>query len=394
MLKSVEIKNKIAKLKEEIARLRDEGKVEDAYKKLDELKALGKELEIANELEKEDKEATLEGGKVLNDVKNIDANVVFNKLVLGKNVTEEEYEAYKNSLSIKNEAGSPGQIEHDGERGGYLVPEQSETKLHEFREEEIALKDYCNVMKVNTMSGKFPVVTKQNGRLIKFEELTEIQQSQILFAQQKWQLEDYGDIIPVSNTILQDTSINLVKFIGRQFIKKAVNTENDEILAIMKEVTKDKKVDGKAGADDIKDILNTKLDPAIKKRSVIFTNTWGFNYLDKLKDKNGRYLLSDSLKEEGYKLLDGRKIEVLDDVTLPNGGTKQAPKLPFYIGDLEEAVNFYDRMGVEIAISKEAGFTKNATFLRAIERFDVHTYNPDALVYLELTPEKETTATA
>ena len=162
----------------------------------------------------------------------------------------------------------------------------------------------------------------------------------------------------------------------------------------MKEVTKDKKVDGKAGVDDIKDILNTKLNPAIKKRSVIFTNTWGFNYLDKLKDKNGRYLLSDSLKEEGYKVLDGRKIVALDDVTLQNGGTKQAPKLPFYIGDLEEAINFYDRMGVELAVSKEAGFTKNATFLRAVERFDVHDCNPDALVYLELTPEKETTATA
>ena len=195
MLRSVEIKNKIAKLKEEIARLRDEGKVEDAYKKLDDLKALGKELEIANELEKEGKEATLEGGKVLNDIKNIDANVVFNKLVLGKDVSNEEYEAYRNSLSIKNEAGKPGQIEHDGERGGYLVPEKSESKIYEFRNQEIVLKDYCNVINVNTMSGKFPVMTKQDGRLIKFEELTEIQQSQILFAQQKWQVEDYGDII-------------------------------------------------------------------------------------------------------------------------------------------------------------------------------------------------------
>lgn len=394
MLKSVEIKNKIAKLKEEIARLRDEGKVEDAYKKLDELKALGKELEIANELEKEDKEATLEGGKVLNDVKNIDANVVFNKLVLGKNVTEEEYEAYKNSLSIKNEAGSPGQIEHDGERGGYLVPEESEMKIYEFRNEEISLKDYCNVINVNTMSGKFPVMTKQDGRLIKFEELTEIQQSQILFAQQKWQVEDYGDIIPVSNTLLQDTSINLISFIGKQFAQKAVNTENDAILAKMKEITKAKKVDGKAGLADIKTVLNTKLNPAVKKRAVIFTNTWGFNYLDNLVDKNGRPLLSDSIREEGYKVLDGRKIVVLDDVSLPNAGTKQAPIYPFYIGDLSEAINFYNRLGVEIAISKEAGFTKNATFLRAVERFDVHTFNPDALVYLELTPEKETTATA
>lgn len=389
MLKSVEIMNKISSLKEDIAKLRDDGKIEDAYGKLDELKELNKELEIANELEKEEKEKVITEGKKMSNNKKIDSNVVFNKLVLGKPVNEEEMKAYQNSLSIRNEPGKPGQIEHDGERGGYLVPEESESKLYEFRDEEIALKDYCNVIKVNTMSGKFPVVTKQNGRLIKFEELTEIQQSQILFAQQKWQVEDYGDIIPVSNTLLQDTSINLINFIGKQFAQKSINTENDEIIAKMKEITNGKKVDGKAGVADVKTVLNTKLNPAVKKRATIFTNTWGFNYLDNLVDSTGRPLLSDSIREEGYKLLNGKKIVVLDEETMPNAGSKQTPKYPFYIGDLSEAINFYDRMGVEVAVSKEAGFTKNATFLRAVERFDVHVFNPDALVYLELTPAGE-----
>ena len=59
-------------------------------------------------------------------------------------------------------------------------------------------------------------------------------------------------------------------------------------------------------------------------------------------------------------------------------------KAPVFVGDLAEFASFFDREGLELAVSSEAGFTKNATYMRAIERFDVKKVDEAAMVYLEL----------
>lgn len=370
MLKSVEIKNKIVNIKNDMKALQEQGKVDEAHAKIELLNQARKELEIALEEEKEEFKNIVENGKEVGTPKaNIDVNKVFNKLVMGKPVTDAEMEVYN--------IGTPGQVEHTPEKGGYLVPEEQANTLKELRRTQIALKDYCNVVPVNTMSGKFPVATDQKGLLTNFEELTEIGQSEIAFAQQSWEVKDYGDIIPVSNTLLEDTNLPLVEIIGSNFVKKAVNTENAEILKLLKTVKT--KVTGK-DYEDIITALNVKLDPAIASTAVIVTNQSGFDYLDKLKDKEGRPLLTTDLSDPSKKLFKGKRILPLTDEVLP----QDAKKYPFYVGDLVEFVNFYDRKGVEIARSTEAGFTKNATLLRVIERFDVKTVDTEAVVYVTI----------
>ena len=56
----------------------------------------------------------------------------------------------------------------------------------------------------------------------------------------------------------------------------------------------------------------------------------------------------------------------------------------FYVGDLESFVTFFDRNAYEMAVSKEAGFTKNATLLRCIERFDVKKVDTQAMLKVSL----------
>lgn len=370
MLKSVEIKNKIVNIKNDMKALQEQGKIDEAHAKIELLNQARKELDLALEEEKEEFKNIVENGKEVGEPKaNIDVNKVFNKLVMGKPVTEAEMEVYN--------IGSPGQVEHVPERGGYLVPEEQANTLKEIRRTQIALKDYCNVVSVNTMSGKFPVATDQKGLLTNFEELTEIGQSEITFAQQSWEVKDYGDIIPVSNTLLEDTNLPLVEIIGSNFVKKSVNTENAEILKLLKAVKT--KVTGK-GYKDIVTALNVKLDPAIANTAVIVTNQSGFDYLDTLEDGNGRPLLTTDLTDSTKKLLKGKRVLVLTDEMLP----QDAKKYPFYVGDLKEFANFYDRKGIEIARSTEAGFTKNATLLRTIERFDVKTVDAEAVVYVTI----------
>lgn len=370
MLKTAEIKNQIAQIKSEMKALHEQGKIDEAHDKIQLLNQARKELAVAEEMESEEVENTITNGTVKGTPKkNIDVNRVFNKLIMGKAVTEEEMEVYN--------LASTGQIEHDPEKGGYLVPEEQSKQLKEFRRYKVSLKELCNVVPVTTMTGKFPVAKDQKGKLIEFDELSEIGQTDLTFAQQEWSVKDYGDIIPVSNTLLEDTVFPLISIIGGNLTTKAVNTENEKILALLK--TANTKVTGK-DYKDIRTILNKTLDPALANTAKIITNQSCFDHLDKLEDKNGHPLLTADLTDPTKKLFKGKEIIVLTDEMLP----QDAKKYPLYIGDVKEFVNFYDRKGVEIAQSTEAGFTKNATLLRAIERFDVKVVDQDAVVYLTI----------
>lgn len=370
MLKSVEIKNKIENVKKEMETLQAEGNIKEAHAKIEVLNGLRQELAVAEELEKKETLDNINNGKPIETPKDeIDVNKVFNKLVMGKSVTEEEMEVYN--------LASTGQIEHTDEKGGYLVPEEQGKTLKEFRRFETSLKELCNVVPVTTLKGKFPVANGQKGKLIKFDELSEIGKTDITFAQQNWDVKDYGDIIPVSNTLLEDTTFPLINIVGKNFVKKSVNTENEEILKLLK--TAKTKVTGK-DYKDIQTILNVKLDPAIANTAVIITNQSGFDYLDKLEDTNKHPLLTVDLTNPTQKMFKGKRIIVLTDELLP----QDSKKYPFYVGDVAEFINFYDRKGVEIARSTEAGFTSNATLLRAIERFDVKVVDSEAVIYLTI----------
>ncbi|WP_219686406.1 phage major capsid protein, partial [Clostridioides difficile] len=136
-----------------------------------------------------------------------------------------------------------------------------------------------------------------------------------------------------------------------------------------------KKVEG----EDYKTIqtaLNKELDPSISANAIIITNQDGYDYLDSLTDSNNRPLMSDSLTVEGAKTFKGKIVVVLSNQHF----SSTASKLTFYVGDLSSAVAFFDRQVYEMAVSKEAGFTKNATFMRVIERFDVQSIDNKAMV--------------
>ena len=79
-------------------------------------------------------------------------------------------------------------------------------------------------------------------------------------------------------------------------------------------------------------------------------------------------------------MLAGIRIEQFSNANLTNISETTFPVL---IGNFIEAVKFMDREQYELATSKEAGFTKNITYLRAIERYDAVLKDADA--YLNLT---------
>ncbi|KYM38505.1 capsid protein [Fusobacterium necrophorum subsp. funduliforme] len=369
MKKSVELRKEYEELKNSIATLKAESKIEEAHAKLAGLKDLENKI---RETEIEEMMNTEVGGKKEVKAKNkVNEIVIFNKLVLRKPLNNAEME-------YLNQVGTPGQVESTDGKGGYLVPAQQFEQIKELRRTQITLKSLCTVIPVTSNHGQMPMEAGADGELTNFDELSEIAKHDIDFSQIYFKTADYGDIIPISNTLLADETANLTSFVGKRFVKKSVNTENKKILEILKTATKKTGTDYKA----LNTALNKELDPAISANAVIITNQSGFDWLDSLEDGNKRPLLTVDLTNPTQKLFKGRRIIVLKDTLLPDAPSKKS----FYVGDVSEMIYFFDREGLELAVSTEAGFTTNATLLRAIERFDVKKVDSEAVVYVEITP--------
>ena len=367
MLKSVELKKSLEETMNKIETLRAENKVDEVRQALQEAKNLQEEIKVQEQIEA-DEAANFTGGEIMNKTVKADATVAFNKALLGKGLTESE-----NAL-----------VEKVDEDGGYLVPREQKTQIEELKRALIPLKGHCNVIPVGTMAGSMPLEVEAGDKLVDFDELAEMNQSTIKFGQVSWKLKNKGDIIPISNILLQDEKANLTNYVGRRFAKKAVRAENADIIA---ELAKAEKV---AGTDykAIDKTLNVHLDPSIAAGAIIVTDQDGFDYLDGLEDTMGRKLLSDDLKDATIKRYKGKQILVMPNGTI----TKEEGKLNYFVGDMAEYVSFFDRGVYEMATSKEAGFTRNTTYMRVIERYDVKVVDTKAMRNVELTIAAEAAA--
>ena len=375
MKKSDELKQTVDSLRAEVENLQGQEQYDAAVKKSVELTDAVHEYQTAKALEAAELTNFMTGGPLpatgvvdTTEAKKM-RNRIFNKLVLGRPLDSTE-------LEFQNAAGTPGQVEATPGKGGYLVPEEQMATLREYRRAYVSLRDYCNVQTVQSDAGKMPSIGAESGTLTAFEELTEIPQSDIDFGQIKYAIKDYGDIIPVSNSLLQDTNIDLMGVIGKRFVRKSVNTENGIILPVLTSKTATTITDWKG----LTKCLNVTLDPAISAGAQIITNQDGLEWLDELTDAQGRPLMVASLADPTKNVFRGREV-----VVIPNSTLSLTNKIPFYVGSVSDAIAFYERKGVEVAVSDQAGFTKNATLIRAIERFDVGADDTDAVVALNVT---------
>lgn len=135
--------------------------------------------------------------------------------------------------------------------------------------------------------------------------------------------------------------------------------------------------------DGLKNIFNVELDPAIAAGSKIITNQSGFNWLDKLKDKDGDYILQKDPTQPTRRLLFGSyPVRVVSNRTIKNS----AGKVPLYCGNLKEALVLFDRENMTIDISAEAGdlWKKDQTGIKVRERLDCQIIDDCAVVKAEI----------
>jgi HK97 family phage major capsid protein len=337
-----------------------------------------KEMEVANELMEEIKGYT----KEIETIQNLISYKNDDKVV---DLAEEKKEetglvAVQNYIKsgIVNEAGPLK--ESEGENGGYLVPEDVKTAINEYRRSFVSLKDHVDVRSVVVPSGsEVYEKTSQLTGLTNITELGEIQEMNAeVFERITYKVKDFGGILPVSRFLLQDSPENLLAYLGKWFMKKQVVTENKEIIAVLKTLTK-KAI---TKVDEIKEAFNVTLDPIFLDNTKVLTNQDGFNILDSLKDKNGNYLLQPVVTDPTKRTLFGKEVIVLPNTHLPNEATN---KFPLYVGDLKEAVRVYELNELEIKSTDVGGksFTRNSYDTRLITRFDVKAVDKEAVVKLE-----------
>lgn len=379
MKKSVELKKTVDELKAKVEALQANEQYDDAAKEAETLNEAVRDYKTALAIESAELENMQQQAAPVSarkDDKKI-LNRAFNKAVLGWAMTDEEKDIINRAgLKVVDAAGTPGQVGATPAKGGYLVPEEQMMTLREYRRAYTSLKDLCNVQTANSTSGKMPTIGQETGKLIAFEELNEINQDDLDFGQLTYSIADYGDIIPVSNQFLQDADINIMQLIGQRFARKSINTENEKILEILKALESQSVSNWKG----ITKALNVSLDPAISAGARILTNQDGLEYLDEMTDSQGRPLLTQSLADPTSYVFRGRPITVVSNALLASG----EKKIPFYVGAFADMIAFFQRLGVEVAVSTDAGFTKYATYLRAVERFGVVKDDPDAVISLSV----------
>lgn len=278
-----------------------------------------------------------------------------------------------------------GMSENVDEDGGYIVPEDIQTRINQYRDAEFSLLSLVDNEKVSTNKGArtYQKKTDVTG-FAEFEEGGEISElATPKFERITYNIKDYGGFMPVPNNLLSDSDANITNALTKWIGTNSMATANRLILALL--ATKGEiAIDGIKG---IKGVLNKTLGQAYKNTSAIITNDDGLDWLDNLEDKNGRPLLNpDPTDSAKLQLRCGATvvpIKVIPNKTLKSNGTK----VPMIIGDLKEAVKYWDRQQTSIKTSDVASigeynaFAQNSTLFRAIEREDITAKDFDAFVY-------------
>lgn len=198
------------------------------------------------------------------------------------------------------------------------------------------------------------------------------------FKKISYKLKKFGGILKGTQEFYQATFSSIKGYIIKWIAKKGITTRNNLILKAI-----DDKKDGSkvtiTNIDSLKDIINTKLDPAILNGTQIITNQDGFNWLDKLKDENGRYILQPDITQKFDYLLFGKYPVIVFSNKQIKTNTNKAP---FYIGNLKEFITLFDYEKLFIEMSSEAGdlWDKDMIGIKVRERLDVQVIDENALV--------------
>lgn len=263
-----------------------------------------------------------------------------------------------------------------------VIPEEVVTPVLELKNSKYNLAQYATVKTVSAGSGHYPIAKRNNTAVLATkEELAEIADIDAnMFEDVKFDVKTRAGKIALSNEIVDDSAVDIVSEVKGQLQKLVDNTDNQNIIQVLTSDTFQKKT--AANTDDLKELFNVELDPALNKMWLV--NQSGFNYLDTLKDNEGRYLLQpDPTAASGFSLF-GAPVVMISNTVLPDNKDKTFPMI---LGDISEAVAVFRRNQVTAQWDK---FDQFAQGLSVIVRSDYEPISSDAALNISLSTTSTT----
>lgn len=261
--------------------------------------------------------------------------------------------------------------------GGLTIPDDIQYAIHQLVRQFATLQNLVNVESVTTTTG-----TRTYEKLSDITPMTDLDDETATIPDMddpeltliKYAIHRYAAIQTVTNSLLKDTVENILAWLSNWVAKKVTVTRNAKIIEAMGKPAKKPTI---ANFDDIKDLENNTLDPALMPSASFVTNQSGYNVLSKVKDAQGRYMLQRDVTQPDVYRLDGKTITVIADKWLPDvaAGTH-----PLYFGDLKQGITLYDREHMSL-LSTNIGagaFEHDLYKVRVIDRFDVEVIDDGA----------------
>lgn len=272
--------------------------------------------------------------------------------------------------------------------GGYTVPDDIQTRINTWKEAHFSLVNLIDVEGVSTDSGARTYQKKaQHTGFLTVEEAKAIgAKATPQFERIEYSIKKYGGYLPVTNELLEDSDANITDVMVKWLGEECIATDNAHILEVLKAFAKTGAI---ASLDAIKDVINVTIGSAYAGSVAIVTNDSGLNWLDKLKDGNGRDLLKPVVDTTSpFKMQIAVGAHVIPVVAVPNEVlANDGTDAPMFIGSLKDAVKKFDRKKLSILNSNVAvagdlnAFEQDLTLFRGIMRADYKRLDPDAVFY-------------
>ena len=260
--------------------------------------------------------------------------------------------------------------------GGLTIPDDIQYAIHKLVRQFATLQNLVNVESVTTMTGsrtyeKLSDITPMSDLDDETVAIPDMDDPELTLI--KYAIHRYAAIQTVTNSLLKDTVENILAWLSDWVAKKVTVTRNAKIIEAMGKPAKKPTI---ANFDDIKDLENNTLDPALMPSASFVTNQSGYNVLSKVKDAQGRYMLQRDVTQPDVYRLDGKTITVIADKWLPDISGAH----PLYYGDLKQGITLYDREHMSL-LSTNIGagaFEHDLYKVRVIDRFDVEVIDDGA----------------
>lgn len=302
-------------------------------------------------------------------------NKVERKKEMGKR-NEDELEEMRSG--INGYVKSKGQTrDFTSVEGGALIPEELLTPQIK-PEDVVDLRNYVKRVSVNSASGKYPVISKSGGKMVTVAELeANPKLANPVIVKVDYSVETRRGYIPVSQEVIDDADYDVTGLIRDEINDQSRNTSNADIAAVLKTAT----VKAVTGIDGLKDLINKDIRKVYPVKFIVSASLYA--ELDKLKDKNGRYLLQDSITATSGKVLLGKEVIVLDDDMI---GTT-AGNLVGFVGDANSFCAYFDRKQASVQWVDNQIYGQ---LLAGMIRYDVKKTDSDAGFYITYTNAPET----